>query len=160
MELHGKTNAMRILDGEKIPYTVVCYEVDESDLSGHAVSQKTGVPEEEMFKTLVLRGEKRGILVCCIPVSEEIDLKRLAALAKDKSVDMVPQRDVLPLTGYIRGGVSPIGMKKKYPTFMDEAVLLYDKIAISGGTRGIQLLVDPKPIIALLDITLGDVTRR
>lgn len=156
----SKTNAMRILDFEKIPYEAVYYEVDEEDLSGRAVSQKTGLAEEMMFKTLVLRGERQGILVCCIPVCEEIDLKRLAAAAGDKNVAMVSQKEVLPLTGYVRGGVSPVGMKKKYPTYMDESVLLFDKIAISAGVRGCQLLLEPGPVVSFLDITLCDLTRR
>jgi Cys-tRNA(Pro)/Cys-tRNA(Cys) deacylase len=158
--LLGKTNAMRILDAAKISYEACYYEVDESDLSGQAVSQKTGVAQEMMFKTLVLRGERQGIIVCCIPVCEEIDLKRLAVASKDKKVEMVAQKEVLPLTGYIRGGVSPVGMKKKYPMYMDESVLLFDKIAISGGTRGCQLLLDPNSIISLLDINLFDLTKR
>ena len=155
-----KTNAMRILDKEGISYRSVFYEVDEGDLSGQKVAQQIGLPEEAVFKTLVLRGERLGVSVCCLPVPEEIDLKRFAQAAGDKNMEMVAQKELLTLTGYIRGGVSPIGMKKKYPLFFDELVTLYEEIAISGGARGCQLLVNPLDVITFLDAVIIDATRR
>ena len=137
-----KTNAMRMLDAAKIPYEILEYKVDENDLSGVHIAQQLGFARERMFKTLVARGDKTGPLVFCIPVAEEIDLHRAASLTGNKKIEMVPVKELLALTGYIRGGCSPIGMKKKFPTFVDESALSHEEITVSSGTRGAQLLLD------------------
>ena len=134
-----KTNVMRLLDAAKIPYESREYEVDEQDLSGSHAADMMGADHDTIFKTLVLKGEKTGYLVCCIPVDEELDLKKVAKAAHDKKVEMIPMKDLLPLTGYIRGGCSPIGMKKKFPLYIEETAILFDKIAVSAGQRGVQL---------------------
>ena len=143
----NKTNAMRALDKAGIPYTPMTYEVDENDLSGTHIAEQIGVPAERVFKTLVARGDKKGPSVFCIPAGAELDLKAAARLTGDKKIELVPVKELLALTGYIRGGCSPIGMKKHFPTYIDETCLLYDRITISSGTRGIQLLLDPGALI-------------
>lgn len=143
----NKTNAMRLMDAAEIPYRVVEYEYDESNLGGEHVAEVTGMDPDQVFKTLVVRGDKKGILVFCIPVSCTLDLKKAAHAAGDKKVEMTHVRELLGLTGYIRGGCSPVGMKKKYPTFIDETALLYDEIAVSGGARGLQMILDPQKLI-------------
>lgn len=132
-----KTNVMRLLDAAKIPYEAKEYPVDENDLSGSHAADMLGVDHGSVFKTLVLKGERTGFLVCCIPVDGEVDLKKAAKAAGDKKVEMLPMKDLLATTGYIRGGCSPIGMKKKFPTFIDEAALKYETIAVSAGPEGI-----------------------
>ena len=139
----NKTNAMRLLDKAGISYTCKEYPVDESDLSGTHVAEAVGMPCECVFKTLVARGDKTGILVLCIPVHKEVDLKKAARASGNKKVEMVQMKELLGLTGYIRGGCSPIGMKKKYPTFIDESCKEMDEIAVSAGVRGAQLLLAP-----------------
>lgn len=141
-----KTNVMRLLDAAGISYGVESYEVDENDLSGIHVADQLGQDVETVFKTLVLKGEKTGYLVCCIPVAEELDLKKVAKAAKDKKVEMIHVKDLLPLTGYIRGGCSPVGMKKKFPTYIEETAQLFDVIAVSAGQRGLQILVNPEDL--------------
>lgn len=136
-----KTNAMRMLDAAKIPYEILEYPVDVDDLSGVHIAEQLGFPPERMFKTLVAKGDKTGPLVFCIPVAEEIDLRAAATLTGNKKIEMVHVRDLLGLTGYIRGGCSPIGMKKKFPTWFDESALNFDRITVSSGTRGAQLLL-------------------
>lgn len=143
----AKTNVIRLLESDKIAYTTKEYEVDENDLSGVHVAGQLGQPVEQVFKTLVLKGDKRGYIVCCIPVAEELDLKKIAKAADDKKVEMIPMKDLLSVTGYIRGGCSPIGMKKKLPTFIDETCELFDIIAISAGIRGMQVLINPQALI-------------
>ncbi len=142
-----KTNAMRILDREKIKYEVRTYEYDEKDLSGTSAAAKLGIEPDRLFKTLVLRGEKRGIVVCIIPVNREINLKSFASQIKDKRTEMIHVKELLGLTGYIRGGCSPIGMKKLYPTFIEKSCLDYEKIGVSGGQRGVQILLAPQDLI-------------
>ena len=138
-----KTNAMRLLENAKISYDVVEYEVDESDLSGvHAASMINADPDS-MFKTLVCRDDRGGYEVFCIPVAYELDLKKCAVAAGVKRVEMIHVKELLPLTGYIRGGCSPVGMKKKFPTFIDETAVLWDRIYVSAGMRGVQLFVSP-----------------
>ena len=149
-----KTNAMRILDRAKIKYEVKTYEYDESDLSGTSAAEKMGADPDTIFKTIVLRGEKTGILVCMIPVNHEIHLKNLAASAKDKRVEMIHLKELLPLTGYIRGGCSPIGMKKLYPSYIESSALKHDKIGVSGGKRGLQILLDPNDLISITKAAL------
>ena len=137
-----KTNAMRLLDAAGIAYRTAEYEYDESDLSGKHAAQQVGLPEEQVFKTLVTRGDKTGLLVFCIPVSDELDLRRAASVSGNKKLEMIHVKELLPLTGYIRGGCSPIGMKKKYPTYIDETSILFDEIAVSAGQRGLQIILD------------------
>ena len=156
MNKTNKTNAMRLMDAAKIPYRAVEYEYDESDLGGEHVAAVTGMNPDQVFKTLVARGEKKGILVFCIPVSCTQDIKKAAHEAWDKKVEMIHMKELLGLTGYIRGGCSPVGMKKKYPTFMDETAELYDEIAISGGARGLQMVLSPMSLMEYADITSVD----
>ncbi|MGE4271802.1 MAG: Cys-tRNA(Pro) deacylase [Desulfitobacterium sp.] len=149
-----KTNAARILDQAGIPYELMPYEVDEADLSATTVAQKVGMSPELIYKTLVTRGDKTGILVACIPAHYELNLKALAQVSGNKKVEVVPLKEVQPLTGYIRGGVSPLGTKKKYPVFFQEDILLHEKIAISAGTRGLQIYARAQD---LLKATQGQV---
>jgi len=150
LNLH-KTNAVRILEANKIQHSIVTYEVDESDLSGITVANKIGIEPEKVFKTLVTRGDKNGIYVFCIPVTEELDLKKAAAASGNKKIEMIKEKELLPLTGYIKGGCSPIGMKKKYPTYIDENVQLLDEICVSAGIRGIQVKLMPANLIKITD---------
>ena len=145
-----KTNAMRMLDKAKIEYRTKEYEVDEDDLSGSHAADMMGVDHGSVFKTLVLKGEKMGYLVCCIPVDAELDLKKMARAAGDKKVEMIHMKDLLAVTGYIRGGCSPIGMKKQFPTFVEESAVLYDEIAISAGLRGQQILISPQTLVTFI----------
>lgn len=155
-----KTNAMRRLDTAKIPYEVVSYAVDESDLSGVRTASELGLSDPGcMFKTLVTKGSRGGYFVFCIPVSEELDLKACAAAAGEKSVSMIPVKDMLSVTGYIRGGCSPVGMKKPYPTFVDESALSYDRIYVSAGQRGLQLHLSPGDLIAFVGAKAARLTR-
>jgi Cys-tRNA(Pro)/Cys-tRNA(Cys) deacylase len=154
-----KTNAMRILEKAEISFETKEYEVDENDLSGEHVANQLGLDCQQVFKTLVARGEKNGIMVFCIPVCEELDLKKASQVAKDKKIEMVHVKELLGLTGYIRGGCSPIGMKKKYPTFIDETAVLFDQIYVSAGVRGAQLIMKPDDIVAFTDAQLADIVR-
>lgn len=137
---------MRLLDAAGIAYRTQEYEVDEQDLSGVHVAKQIGEDPDMVFKTLVLKGEKTGYLVCCIPVAEELDLKKAAKAAGDKKVEMLPMKELLPTTGYIRGGCSPIGMKKKFPTYIEETAVLFDEIAVSAGVRGAQIILNPEDL--------------
>ena len=154
----NKTNAMRKLDKAGIKYEPIEYVPDDSDLSGVHIAKQTGLPPEIMFKTLVARGEKRGLLVFCIPVNAELDLKKCAAVAGDKRVELVAVKELLGLTGYIRGGCSPIGMKKDFPTYFDETVILYDKITVSAGIKGCQLMLSQSELIDVIGATVADLT--
>jgi Cys-tRNA(Pro)/Cys-tRNA(Cys) deacylase len=151
-----KTNAARILDSQNIPYELLEYEVDETDLSARAVADKMGQNIEQVFKTLVLRGDKTGIFVCIVPGAEELDLKKAAAISGNKNASMVAMKEILPLTWYIRGGCSPLGMKKNYPTFIDESCELYDFIFVSAGARGLQLKLSPDELIKLTSSRVSD----
>ena len=153
-----KTNAMRRLDAAKISYTPYTYEVDESDLSGTHIAEQIGLPMPQVFKTLVARGDKTGPLVFCIPVTGEIDLKVAAAITGNKRIEMIHVKDLLALTGYIRGGVSPIGMKKKFPTYIDQSAQNFDRITVSSGTRGAQLLIDRAILIDFVQAKLACLT--
>jgi len=130
----------------EIEYRLMEYEVDESDVSAEAVANKVNLPLEQVFKTLVVRGDKSGILLACIPGGAQLDLKRLSEISGNKKVEMVPVKEIQALTGYIRGGVSPIGTKKHYPVYLDESALKFPFIAISAGVRGCQILLDPKSL--------------
>lgn len=138
-----KTNAVRLVEQAKIPCREMFYEFDEHDLNGNHAAAAIGKPAEEVFKTLVARGERTGIHVFCIPVCCELNLKKAAKAAGDKNMELIAVKELLPLTGYIRGGCSPVGMKKKYPTYLDETCQLYDEIAVSAGARGHQMLLNP-----------------
>src|SRR5215471_4284521 len=139
----AKTNAARILDAASIRYELREYEVDEDDLSAPRVAAKIGMPPEQVFKTLVARGDRNGVLMACIPANTELNLKALAAASGNKKIELVAVKEVLPLTGYIRGGVSPIGGKKPYPFYLDETAILFDVISVSAGVRGCQLVLAP-----------------
>ncbi|MBO5274949.1 MAG: Cys-tRNA(Pro) deacylase [Clostridia bacterium] len=152
----NKTNAMRMLDAAKIPYSIFEYEVDESDLSGTHIASQIGLPEEQVFKTIVLRGDKRGLSVFCVPVACEIDLKKAAKITGDKKIEPVHVKELLSLTGYIRGGCSPIGMKKKFPTYIDETAILFEEITVSAGVRGCQLLLKVDDLVAFTEAELAD----
>ena len=152
-----KTNAVRIVQQSGIPCREEFYEFDEHDLNGNHAAAAIGKPAEEVFKTLVARGERTGINVFCIPVCCELDLKKAAKAAGDKNMELVPVKELLSLTGYIRGGCSPVGMKKKYPTYFDETCILYDEIAVSAGARGHQMLVPPEALANLVDAKLVDI---
>ena len=154
-----KTNAMRMLDAAKIPYEVLTYEVDESDLSGTHIAEQVGLPMNMVFKTLVAKGDKTGHLVFCIPVDREIDLRPAAALTGNKKIEMVHVKDLLGLTGYIRGGCSPIGMKKKFPTYFDASAADHEKITVSAGVRGAQMLLDRAVLVGFVDGKPIDVAR-
>ncbi len=154
-----KTNAMRLLEQAKLAFRTTEYDYDENDLSGMHAAEAIGLPPEQVFKTLVARGAKKGILVFCIPVSCTLDLKKAAIAAGDKNIEMVRMNDLLPLTGYIRGGCSPIGMKKSYPTFIDETAELFDEIAVSAGVRGQQIILSPTDLIEYADMIIGDLTQ-
>lgn len=151
-----KTNAMRILDKAGIDYTYQEYEYDENDLDGHHVAEYLGVPYEEVFKTLTAVTDKGEYLVFCISVDDEIDLKKAAVLAGVKRVDMIHVKDLLNVTGYIRGGCSPIGMKKQYRTFIDEMIELVDSVCVSAGQRGVQLKLNPQDLISFTNAVVGD----
>lgn len=152
----SKTNAVRLVQQAGIPCQECFYEFDEKDLNGNHAARAIGKPPEEVFKTLVARGERTGIHVFCIPVCCELDLKKAAKAAGDKNMELIHVKELLALTGYIRGGCSPVGMKKKFPTFFDETCQLYDTIAVSAGARGHQMLVPPEALAALVDAELVD----
>jgi len=153
-----KTNVMRLLDQAGISYKAMEYDVDENNLAGEHVADLIGMPAEQVFKTLVAKGEKKGIVVFCIPVNLELDLKKAAIVIGDKKLEMLHVKDLLATTGYIRGGCSPIGMKKKFPTYMDETAILFDEITISAGVRGCQLCIPREALIHYIEATLCDVT--
>lgn len=138
-----KTNAMRILELNKIPYKYFEYDVEEDDLSGLTVSKKINANPEEVFKTLVATGNKTGFCVFCIPVEYDLNLKKAAYVSNNKSVELIKLKDLQNITGYIRGGCSPIGMKKQFPTYIDETAQLFDEIFVSAGIRGIQIKINP-----------------
>ena len=151
-----KTNAVRLVELAGIPCREEFYEFDENDLNGNHAAAAIGKPAEEVFKTLVARGPKTGINVFCIPVCCELDLKKAARAAGDKSMELIHVKELLPLTGYIRGGCSPVGMKKKYPTFFDETCQIYETIAVSAGARGHQMVVPPEALASLVGARLVD----
>ena len=154
-----KTNVMRLLEQAGISYEAREYEVDEKGLSGSHAADVMGEDHDSVFKTLVLKGERTGYLVCCIPVDEELDLKKAAKAAGDKKVEMLPMKDLLGVTGYIRGGCSPVGMKKKFPTYIEETAILFDRIAVSAGMRGKQILVSPEALAGYVDGTFVSLTK-
>lgn len=153
-----KTNAARMLDKLGIEYELIQYDVDENDLSATNVASKLGQDIDQVFKTLVAKGDKTGVIVAVIPGNTELDLKKASKLSGNKSVAMVHMKKILPLTGYIRGGCSPLGMKKVYPTFIHEASELFDNIFISAGVRGLQIRINPRDLIEITNAVTGDLT--
>ena len=153
----SKTNAVRLVQQAGIPCREAFYEYDENDLNGNHAAAAIGFPPEQVFKTLVVRGQKHGIMVFCIPVCCELDLKKAAKASNDKSIELIAVKDLLPLTGYIRGGCSPVGMKRKYPTYIDEVCLLFDEIAVSAGERGHQMILPPESLVKLVEAKLMDI---
>ena len=154
----NKTNAARLLDSKGISYELIPYEVDESDLSANTVASKLGLDSDQVFKTLVLRGDKTGVFICIIPGSKELDLKKAARASGNKNAAMVQMKEILELTGYIRGGCSPIGMKKKYASYIDENCVLYDQIFVSAGIRGLQLKIVPDDLILITESEICSLT--
>lgn len=151
-----KTNAARLLDRAKIAYTLVPYEVDENNLAATHVAEMLGEPVEQVFKTLVLRGDRTGHFVCVVQGDREVDLKRAAKVSGNKSADLIPMKELLPTTGYIRGGCTPIAMKRRFPTFIDSACLQFDHIYISAGVRGLQIRIAPADLIAFVEATTAE----
>lgn len=153
-----KTNVARLLDAANISYSLVPYQVDEKDLSAVHVAQSLGENLDHVFKTIVLIGDKTGHLVCVIPSDAEVDLKKTAKISGNKKVELIQQKDLLGLTGYIRGGCSPIGMKKSFPTYFHHTILNFTEIYVSAGVRGLQLCIDPKELIAYIsDSSVADI---
>ena len=154
-----KTNAVRLVQQADISCREAFYEYDENDLNGNHAAAAIGFPPEQVFKTLVARGERTGIHVFCIPVSYELDLKKAAKAAGDKNIELVAVKELLGLTGYVRGGCSPVGMKKRYPTHFDETCILWDEIAVSAGERGHQMILPPESLVALVSATTDDLCK-
>lgn len=155
----NKTNAARFLDTLYISYELVPYEVDENDLGAEHIADQLNEPIEQVFKTLVLRGDKIGLFVCVIPGDLEVDLKLAAKLSGNKSCDMIHLKELQPLTGYIRGGCSPLAMKKKYPVFIHSSALDQQIIYVSAGVRGIQIKIAPADLIKAAEATVGEIVR-
>ncbi len=149
-----KTNAARLLDKAKIDYQLISYEVDENDLSAVHVAAQLDEPIEKVFKTLVLKGDKTGYFVCIIPGAEELDLKKAAKISGNKSCEMILMKELLPITGYIRGACSPIGMKKHFPALIHESCLNFERIYVSAGKRGLQLVLSPSDLIEEIKATV------
>ena len=152
----NKTNAARLLDQLKIPYELIPYEVNENDLGAQHIASQLGQPIEQLFKTLVLRGDRSGLVVCVIPGAEEVDLKKAARVTGNKKLEMIHVKELLPLTGYIRGGCSPIGMKKALPTWFHESIMLYDTVYCSAGLRGLQFRLAPQDLVSAARGQLAD----
>ncbi|MDR2955768.1 MAG: Cys-tRNA(Pro) deacylase [Prevotella sp.] len=152
-----KTNAARLLDKAKVDYKLISYIVDESDLSAIHVAEQLNEPVEQVFKTLVLKGDKTGYFVCIIPGAEELDLKKAAKASGNKNCEMIPMKDLLNVTGYIRGACSPIGMKRLFPTYIHQSVADFGDIYISAGKRGLQIQIAPEDLINIVNITIADI---
>jgi|SRR5579871_175794 len=154
-----KTNAVRLLDQAGIPYELRQYDVDENDLSAESVAGKVGLPQEQVFKTLIVQGDVAGYLFALLPAGTELDPRSLAKASANKRIEMAPLRDVQAVTGYIRGGVSPLAAKKPYPVFIDETVQLWEVVSISAGMRGLQILLAPEDLIRITSAHLADLIR-
>ena len=152
-----KTNAARLLDKAGISYDLIPYEFDENDLAAQHVADSLGQPIERVFKTLVLHGDRSGHLVCVIPGNGEVDLKALAKVSGNKKVEMIAMKELLGVTGYIRGGCSPVGMKKRFPTYFHTTATSFDTIYVSAGVRGLQLEIAPSDLIGFVGGTIADV---
>lgn len=153
-----KTNAARLLDSMKIEYELRSYEVDPEDLSAETVARKVGLPLEQVFKTLVVRGDRHGVCFAVVPGNCQLDLKTLAKLTGDRKIEPVTLKEVQPLTGYIRGGVTVLGAKKAYPVYIDETIELFDTISISAGQRGLQIFIAPADYLRATDGTMGPIS--
>ena len=151
-----KTNVARLLDKAKIPYELVPYTIDENNLAADHVAEELGEDINQVFKTLVLHGDRSGYFVCVVPGNTEVDLKKAAKAAGAKKAEMIPMKELLPLTGYIRGGCSPIGMKKPFPTFFHQSALDFDVIYVSAGVRGLQLKINPQDLISYVRANVTD----
>ena len=154
-----KTNAARLLDTLGVRYELREYDVDPEDLSAETVAAKVGLPPEQVFKTLVARGDRTGVLMAVVPGNGELDLKALARLSGDRKVDTVPLKELQPLTGYIRGGVTALGGKKEYPVFVDETLELFDVVAVSAGVRGTQIVLAPADYLRVTQGKVGPISR-
>lgn len=152
-----KTNAARLLDRAGIAYELIPYEVDDNDLAATHVAESLGEPIERVYKTLVLRGDRNGHFVCVVQGDREVDLKAAAKASGNKSADLIPMKELLPTTGYIRGGCSPIGMKRRFPTFIDSSCDAFDYIYISAGVRGLQLRIAPDDLVRFVGAELAQV---
>ncbi len=151
-----KTNAVRLLDEAGVAYRLASYDVDEADLSAETVARKIGLPPAQVFKTLAVRGDKSGVLLALVAAGTELDLKALAAASDNKGCDLLPLREVQPVTGYLRGGVSPLGTKKRLPVYLDRSALAHDEISVSAGVRGAQILVAPADLTRITQTAVGD----
>ncbi len=154
-----KTNAARLLDSLGIPYRLLDYEVDPDDLTAGSVAARIGMPAEQVFKTLVARGDRTGVLLAVVPGDAELDLKALARLSGDRKADTVPLKEVQPLTGYVRGGVTAFACKKDYPVFADETLELFDEISVSAGARGTQIVLAPADYLRAVRATVGPISK-
>ena len=152
-----KTNAVRALEDSGVPFELRTYPVDPDDLSAETVANKIGMPAEQVFKTLVVKGDRNGVCLAVIPGNTELDLKALSRLSGDRRVELAPLKDVQPLTGYIRGGVTALAGKKEYPVFIDETAILFDAISVSAGVRGTQIVLNPEDYIRIVRGTLGEI---
>ena len=154
-----KTNAVRILENAKISFELIEYEIDESLLSAEDAALKTGVPEEQTFKTLCARGDRNGVMLVCLPAGKELDFKGLSSVSGNKSSELVPLKEVQPLTGYVRGGCSPLGTKKKYPVFIYESACRLDYITVNAGLRGLLFKLKPDDLITVTGAKTAKIIR-
>lgn len=154
-----KTNAIRLLDTLQISYELREYEVDPEDLSAETVARKIGLPPEQVFKTLVAKGDRNGVCLAVVPGNAGLDLKGLAKISGDRKIGLAPLKEVQPLTGYIRGGVTALACKKEYPVYLDETALLFDVISISAGVRGTQILLKPEDYIRAVKARVGEIAK-
>lgn len=155
----ARTNAVRLLEAEGIVYDLIQYEVDPDDLAAESVAAKIGLPAEQVFKTLVARGDRNGICFAVIPGNGELDLKALARVTGDRKIELVPLKELQPLTGYIRGGVTVLGARKAYPVYIDDTAILFDRISVSAGQRGLQMLLAPEDFMRATKATAAEVSR-
>ena len=153
-----KTNAIRLIQQAKLAYREIFYEFSDNDSIGLHAAKTARIPVEQVFKTLVARGDRTGIQVFCIPACCELDLKKAARISNNKKLELVPVKDLLALTGYVRGGCSPIGMKKHYPTYMDETCILWDEISVCAGARGHLVILNPQQLVTFINATVVDLT--
>ncbi|MEG1800166.1 MAG: Cys-tRNA(Pro) deacylase [Synergistaceae bacterium] len=154
-----KTNAVRIMEASKVPFELLEYEIDEEALSAEDAAAKTNIPEEQTFKTLCAHGDKNGVMMVCVPAGRELDFKKLASASGNKSAELVHLKEVNGLTGYIRGGCSPIGTKKKYPVYIDETAILFDYITVNAGQRGLLFKLNPEDLIKVTEAQAADILR-
>ena len=157
MSVINKTNAARLLDKAKIKYELVPYEVDENDLAATHIATQLGEDIRQVFKTLVLKGDKTGHFVCVVPGDAEVDLKKAAKVSGNKKVDLIPMKELLPTTGYIRGGCSPVGMKKAFPTYFHSTCMDFDYIYVSAGVRGLQLKIAPADLVKYVRASIAEI---